>query len=72
MKELRTMVFFAQNNDYIELTFLRILSESYSLSLSIFYPKLIGDILKHMQKTSVSVSGNYMIDYNENDAENEK
>ena len=56
----------------IELTFLRILSESYSLSLSFFYPKLIRDILKHMQKASASVSGDYMINYNENDAENEK
>ena len=36
------------------------------------HPKVIGDVLKNMQKTSASILRRYMINGNENEAKNEK
>ena len=47
------------------------LFKNYSLSSSLYHPKIIGDILKNVRKTSLSVLRILYINGHENEAKNE-
>ena len=50
-----------------------LLFKNYLVSSSCYHPKIIGDLLKKMYRNQIGLfKWGYMVNYNENETENEK